>query len=149
MCTTNIYRNWLLSNMTRQYSEAWQIRRETGENTPIHSGNKQRQGLSWKNKPSGGLEDSDCLCADGRERAGWPGYAGCLSTHTHLLTLTNTNLFLNDVALAGCVEGLLPLGLCGLSLLLLLLFSELLDPLQLLLDRSCLDCHHVPNLCRQ
>lgn len=66
-------------------------------------------------------------------------------THSH----TNTNLFLNDVALAGCVEGLLPLGLCGLSLLLLLLFSELLDPLQLLLDRSCLDCHHVPNLCRR
>ena len=91
MCTTNIYRNWLLSNMTRQYSEAWQIRRETGENTPIHSGNKQRQGPSWKNKPSGGLEDSDCLCADGRERAGWPGYAGCLSTHTHLLTHSHSH----------------------------------------------------------
>lgn len=61
---------------------------------------------------------------------------------------SHTDLFLNDVALAGCVEGLLSLGLCGLTLLLLLLFSELLDPLQLLLDRSCLDGHYVPNLCR-
>lgn len=62
---------------------------------------------------------------------------------------SHTHLFLNDVALAGCVEGLLSLGLRGLSLLLLLLFSELLDPLQLLLDRSCLDGHYVPNLCRE
>lgn len=58
-------------------------------------------------------------------------------------------LFLNDVALAGGVEGLLSLGLRSLSLLLLLLFSELLDPLQLLLERSCLDGHNVPDLCRQ
>lgn len=90
MCTINIYRNWLLLNVTRRFSEAWQIHRETGENTPIHSGNKQRQGPSWKNKPSlsGGLEDGDCLCADGRERAGWPGYAGCLNTLTHTQTQT-------------------------------------------------------------
>lgn len=62
---------------------------------------------------------------------------------------SHTHLFLNDVTLAGCVEGLLSLGLCGLSLLLLLLFSELLDPLQLLLDRSCLNGDYVPNLCRE
>lgn len=64
-------------------------------------------------------------------------------------SLTHTHLFLNDVALAGCVERLLSLSLCGLSLFLLLLFSELLDSLQLLLDRSCLDGHYVPDLCRQ
>lgn len=60
-----------------------------------------------------------------------------------------THLLLNDVALAGCVEGLLSLGLGSLPLLLLLLFSELLNPLQLLLDRRCLNGHHVSNLCRQ
>lgn len=62
---------------------------------------------------------------------------------------SHTHLFLNDVTLAGRIEGLLSLGLCGLSLLLLLLFSELLNPLELLLDRSCLDGHYVPDLCRQ
>ena len=67
----------------------------------------------------------------------------CMQAHRH----TDTHLFLNDVALAGCIEGLLSLGLRGLFLLLLLLLSELLDPLQLLLHRSCLDGHYVPNLC--
>lgn len=59
---------------------------------------------------------------------------------------SDTHLFLNDVTLASCVECLLPLGLCSLSLLLLLLLPELLDSLQLLLDRHCLHGHHVPNL---
>lgn len=62
---------------------------------------------------------------------------------------SQTHLLLNDVTLTGSVQCLLSLGLCGLFLFLLLLLSELLDPLQLLLDRSCLDGHYVPNLCRQ
>lgn len=62
---------------------------------------------------------------------------------------SHAHLFLNDVALAGRVEGLLSLGLRRLFLLLLLLLSELLDPLQLLLERSCLDGHDVPDLRRQ
>jgi len=58
------------------------------------------------------------------------------------------HLFLNDVTLVGCVMGELFLCFCGLFLLLLLLLPELLDPLQLLLDRCCLDGNYISNLSR-
>lgn len=59
-----------------------------------------------------------------------------------------THLFLNDVALVDCVQRQLSLCFGSLSLPLLLLLSELLDPLQLLLDGCCLDGNYISNLDR-